>query len=389
MKRFVCLLLCLIMMIFTGCTQVPTPQQTTNGKNEPITPSSSESVQTTPPSEDSEQQYPFGLNAVSLPILEDDYFADDGTLLFTHSYQDLSLVTENTEIADVVTLAFLNRSEGSLNGANQILQAARDDYSDPEGWQSYFLESRIQPTRLDQLVLSLMETQVIFDGSPRPAHVDSAVTYDLLTGTPLTLSGILTDDFSADLLSDHIRNALDAQDDFVLYEDYSQIINDLFSTNTLMDTWYFSSEGLCFFFGSGEIAPMNVGSVHACIPYSQLSGILRDEYFPMEAVAYTGTVKVIPFSDADTNNFSKFIELGLEADAPQCLITTDGVLQNVELLTGVWQSDGSFTKTATLFSAEAISRSHGLVLSIGENAMSSLCLQYVSQGKLYQVSLGS
>ena len=45
-------------------------------------------------------------------------------------------------------------------------------------------------------------------------------------------------------------------------------------------SWYFSDTGMHFYFSPYEIAPYVVGEVDIEIPYAELRGILKEEYFP-------------------------------------------------------------------------------------------------------------
>lgn len=328
--------------------------------------------------------YPYPMTVASMPTVTQTSTAQDGCNLFTYTYQNLSLILEDTAVAEQIEVDFLNRIDFAATGANSIYQAAQADYTGQDDWIPYFYSIIYNTQRLDQRIFSLRGTAVSFDGSPRAATVSTSLTYDLHSGKALTLQEILVADYSADALVNAIITALqgDPQKDTFFF-DYDAIISDMFSTNTPVESWYFSDAGLCFYFSPGEIAPGGSGIIISEIPYEALSGILADSYFPGERVEYVGNSRVIPFDDANQEAFSQFAEVIIcQEDTPAMLLYTNGTICNVRLEIGSWTENGTeFFPEATVFAAEALSVGDGVLLYATQQQLAAMRLTYEASGQ--------
>ena len=116
------------------------------------------------------------------------------------------------------------------------------------------------------------------------------------------------------------------------------------------------------------------------MPYAQLSGILKDDYFPAEEIPYWGNAIFSDFDQTDVSQFHQFAEVVSDASAEQRLFYTDGALLNVRLEIGTWEGD-SFTPEAVIFAAEALSCETALVVQFSNSDLSRLRLSYVSGGE--------
>ncbi len=380
MKKILNLILCICLIAsLTACKQEPaTPSAST--PSEPSASSGSGSE----PSENEAAAYPYPLTTVSMPVFTEEANAKDGTKLYTYAYQGLSVLLQDTAVAEQIEVDYLNRIDFTGSGSNDVYLAAQADYAGQSDWTPYFYSIVYDTARLDQSILSLRGTIVAFDGSPRAATISTSLTYDLLTGRALTLPEILVADYSADALVDAILGALstDKQHES-FFADYDAIISDMFSTNTPVESWYLSTGGLCFYFGSGEIAPGSAGVITAQIPYEALSGILKDAFFPGEHFVYDGQAQFVAFEKADMDAFTQFTEVILtQLSDPVALLYADGTICNVRLETGTWSQNGAeFIPEATVFAAEAISRGDGVLVYADADQLTAMRLTYEASGQ--------
>lgn len=380
MKKITALLLCLsLLLLGTACSAEEPVPTTTHA----TTPTESTPVPTSQPTQPV-QAYQAPLLAFSAPVVTQDFYDDERkVVLFTNHFQNISLVLEDPQIADAVTLDLLNRVDHENSTVRNILSDAQATYSGQSDWVPYSFSTVFHPQRFDQSILSLYGTQAIYSGSPRPTSVNLSVTYDLLSGRLLELKDILVSDFSADALCALIVDALSGPaGEGILYSDYAYVVSDLFATNKPADTWYLSGSGLCFYFAPYEIAPYSAGTVIAEVSYQDLTGLLRDEYFPAETVALSGNVIWKAFDSADQDVFTQFAELILDSSGAEYLLYTDGTLQNVRLETGTWLSDGSFIPNTTVFAAAALCSADALMLQLEADTAQNLRLSYESDGNL-------
>lgn len=377
MKNIIAALLCISLLVLTvGCAKEPAAPT-----NEPTivpttsVPADTEAAETTLPTQPVAIDAP--LLAFSAPIVTKEHRAKDGSLLFTYTSQDISLILEDPQVADAVVIDFLNLIDYENSPAKNILADAESDYSGQSDWVPYSFRTVFSPMRFDAGILSLYGTQALYNGSPRSASANTAVTYDLMTGRPLDLKDVLVEDFSADALSSLICSALSGlETKGMLYSDYAYVISELFSTNKPVDTWYLSTNGLCFYFAPYEIAPYSVGTVTAQIPYAELVGLLKDEYFPAEKIELSGDVQMQPFQNADLSMFTQFAELIIDENGSEYLLHISGCIQNVRIQTGTKLEDESFLSDATIFAAPTLSSSDALMIQLAPDMTQSLLLTY-------------
>ena len=385
MKKIITLLLCLSLITVTGCTKAPS-QPTTGPGIETTAPSPTDPQPTETTTSSTTDDGP--LLVFSAPAIKEEYHAKDGTLLFTYTSQNITLILEDPQVADAVVIDLLNLTDYENSPAKQLLTDAQQVYTGQADWEAYSFSTVFSPMRFDAAILSLSGTQAMYNGSPRSATASMAVTYDLITGQPLALKDVLISDFSADALSALISNALhELEIQGMLYSDYAYVISDLFSTNKPVDTWYFSNKGLCFFFAPYEIAPYSTGTVIAEIPYEELTGLLKDEYFPAEQIQLSGNVNCEPFTAAGLNRFTQFAELILNERGNEYLLYVNGSLRNVRIQTGSWQDDGNFLSDATVFATPFLSGSNALMIQFSPDMTQSLLLTYEDGDQVISLDL--
>ena len=205
--------------------------------------------------------------------------AGELTELFRFSFQDVALNLSAPAVAKAVTLDLLQRMDSNAQSVANLEAQALKDYTPGSQWIPYYYETIYTPTRIDQTILSLSGLHTSYDGKAHPSYSASSATYDLLTGKYLSVSDILSGSADAvKTLSDALIEALDkVASEHSLFTGYQDIIRDTFSADLNRHyTWYFTSEGICFYFSPYEIAPNSAGIIEVTVPYSKLTGVLKD-----------------------------------------------------------------------------------------------------------------
>lgn len=349
----VLLSICLVLTL-AACNKGPAePTETVPTGTTAATTPSTAPAQTEPTVNAPAYQPP--MSAISMPLVEETLEAEDGTLLFTYTYQNVFPVLQDPDVANSVSLELLNKIDASRSLAEQIKSAAKNDYPNANHWSSYFVSIFYNPMRIDQGVLSLFGSQVSYQGSAHPNQVAISATYDLVNGKALEFSDILTEDYSAQQLTQLIIDTLSIRADS-LYSDYTNVITDRFSGEyTAIESWYLSQTGLCLYFSPYDIAPYSMGTITAEIPYAKLNGILKDDYFPAERGSYSGTETIVPFNDVNLSQFNQFAELIMDRNGQTQLLYTDGQIFDIRLEAGMYSPMiDSFTPTATVFACESL-----------------------------------
>lgn len=325
------------------------------------------------------------MTAVSVPTVTQTQTAEDGTILFRYTYQNIELIVSDPEVADSVIVDFLNRIDSTSAQAEQILNAAMSAYSSSDQWIPYLCQITFDPMRIDHGVLSLMGSYASYSGNAHPEATNLSLNYDLVTGTALALKDILADGCSADALYYPIITALDKlKEEKYLYDGYKSTVKELLTQGSQAgDNWYFSQAGMCFYYSPYEIAPYASGVIVAEIPYSQLSGLIKDAYFPAEIEDSNGSVIVEIFSEENLNKFTQFSEVVLDDSGSKLLLHTDGAVNHIRLESGSWNTKGTrFTPEHTVFAAYSLTPGDAIMIQ-AENSddLPTLRLSYSVNGK--------
>lgn len=357
MKRTISLLILICLFLsFTGCNTNPAPAADSTPPavstspaptSDPTVPEATDIVFTQEP-----------MVSVALPITEETCTAEDGALLFSYTYQNMSLITQDPDVGDKVIIDFLNRIDGTFSDAQNVLAAAQAAYPDSENWNPYLYQILFSPTRIDHGVLSLFGSNASYSGGSHPMYASESINYDLVTGEVLSLQDILTEDADIDTLCQLVIEALGAvAAEKSLYSGFEMTVEELFFRDfEITEPWYFSQNGMCFYFSPYEIAPYASGVINAEVPYEKLVGILNDAYFPSERHIATGTVEAVLFEETDLDQFTQIAELILNEGGQKVLLHTDKFVYDVRLEAGSWSANGDlFTPTATVLAAAHLS----------------------------------
>lgn len=379
----ICLLLCI-----SACALPDSGNQNSSASAADETKNGNAATDTSEPTDQLyDQQLP--LLAVSLPTVTQSEIAEDGTVLFNYTYQNLSLILPDPEIADSIIIDFLNRIDQTAADAESIRTAAMTDHERSENWTPYLCQITYDPMRIDAGILSMYGSYVTYSGAVHAGAIYRSVSYDLTTGKVLSLDDILTDTADPDQLCQLVIDALSEQkDDTALFDGFEITVAERFAKGYREDTdWFFTNEGLCYFFSPYEIGPYSSGAITAQIPYSKLVGILDDAYFPAEKEFVSGTVLAKSFEDMAQDEFSRFVEIVLADQGSKLLLYTDTAVYDVRIESGSLSSDdNSFTPEYTVFSAYGLSNGNAVMVQTDTSETQSvLRLSYFTEeGTVYQ-----
>jgi len=386
MKRIqVFFLICSVLLMLSGCfaNSLQTIPSAPPVATQPATTATTLPATIPVPDSTLSQQFPYPLSAISLPSYKDTQLAADGKGLFEYIYQTIDVSTKDPDINRQVIIDFLNKTDFTGSAAESVYHAAQSAYDGQENWEAYKYSVRYSVPRIDQNILSLYATSIYYDGAPQSGTVAQSMNYDLLNGNCLALRNVLIPDFDSATICELIIDGFDSAITEDFYSDYAYVIYDLFSTNIPVENWYLSTAGLCFFFNPGEVAPYSEDIPVSTIPYSELTGILRDEYFPAEIPAYNGIPTLRRMDNIGSSAFESVAELILAEDAQFYCLTTDGTVTDIRLFSGTWVSSTDFVPEATIFAAQALTETTALFISCEEEMLSNICIQYTSAGQVY------
>ncbi len=323
--------------------------------------------------------------SVSLPTTTEVTKADDGAVVFQYTYQAMSLVVPEQEIADKIIIDYCSRIDSASKAAEDVRQQALTDYG-TDGWNgSYLYDTIYTPMRIDQGVLSLYGSTVFVARSSHPTYVCSGANYNMITGDVLTLGSILQGQTSMASLCELVIEYLDTvAKEYSLREGFAQTVRQRFERDASFDEdWYFSRTGLCFFFAPYEIAPYSSGTVIAEIPYGKLLGILDDSFFPPEQDVTSGSMELISVQEADLTQFTRICELTEDAEGEKWLLYPTGSVQNVR----VTITERINSAPVTVFATECLQQGDALMIEAASQTLGCMTLSYESDGQSITMDL--
>lgn len=384
MKRlFTTVLIIALCIGLFGCRSVQPIDTAPNNISSPSTPPTTE-VETENRNPEEIPQKP--LYSISLPVITQSESANDGNEIFRYVYQNVTLIGPEQEVVDKIILDLLNRIDQTTATADSVLSAAMDAYT-PGNWNPYLCQITYKPMRIDQSVLSLYCEYITYSGTSHPEYITSSVTYDLVNGAVLKLTDILSAETSSDALCELVINALQIESASEhLYEGFEDTVKDRFHKPLEYDTaWDFDKNGLRIYFSAYEIAPYSSGVVVAQIPYSDLVGIIKDDYFPAESDASSGCVFVQSFDEASIDNFTQISEVVLKTNGDKVLLYTDRSVSNVAVYSRSWNADGtSYVNTYQVFAANSLTPGDAIMIEADfGDSQRTLLISYSSNGKQF------
>lgn len=365
MKRiFLLFLVFLLLTSIYGCHRQPVETQPSTTQTP--TPDAIQSAANTAPHV---TQQP--MVAVSMPIVTQNYTADNGDILVQHTYQNLELIVPDQDVADAIIIDYLNRTDKAHASAESLYAEILDRDNPDDRNAPYLSQITFQPTRLDQSIFSLLGNTVTHKGYAHPEVTAESVTYDLVTGEVLAISDVLNNSVRPDLLYEKIIASLQRQaNDVSLYEDYEKTVSALLENPT---NWYFSENGLVFYYSPYEIAPYASGIITAEIEYANLTGMLNDAYFPAESDIAQGQLQITAMESNNQDRFSQIAEVVCSESANLWVLYTDGLITNIRIRQQF--GNGEYT----VFASPQITPGDGIVIYLSPT--DTLQVYYTANGE--------
>lgn len=362
MKKLFIFSLALILLL-SGCRKTETPQDTTETETVTIE-TSIETIRPRP------------LVAVSVPATKETETAEDGTILFHKTTQHIHLTMADSDVAEKVSLDFLNRIDEFSSHGEQIRQTAIAEFNNPDSeippYFPYEYGIRYEPKRIDQGILSFFGSEISYAGGIHPDYHCVSANYDLITGETLTLGSILTHENALPSLKALLLAQLNKlKDETQLFDSYKDTINRRFEGDESFDEdWFFTTTGLCFYFSPYEIGPYSSGSIIAEIPYEKLTGIIADEFFPAERELAEGSISITAYADAALSDETLIAELILDPEGESYILQTDKGVLDLTI-----QCDNY-----TVFAMQQLAPEDAVLVKVNPETTENLTVIYQSNG---------
>lgn len=382
MKKFIAIILALsLTTTIMGCSRKPKKDQQSPepsiSNQDPTSPSTP--ADPTAPTESFNET----MVAVSVCATTTNKSAEDGTVLFKRTTQKMNLVLHKPEVAEKIIIDFLTRIDSTNQPAAEIEAMATSAYKNNSNWIPYFYHLAYSPARIDKTVLSLYGDKVIYSGTAHPDRFRVSASYDLDTGDVLTLASIMTTEAKTDDFCKLVLEGLStrAEGDY-LYENYAEVVKQRFNTDASLDeAWYFTGNGLCFYFVPYEIAPYSSGVITVEIPYEKLQGLVYPTYIPAKRATATGNVVITDFSETDIDKFSHIAELIMDQTGNMYMVYSEGNVQDVQIT--FTDLDGSYT----VFAANCLTAGDAIMVQANDSMLLKMELSYRSGGETVKIPM--
>lgn len=381
MKKVLALLCCIMLFIsFIGCSkQTESTEQTADASAAVPTETTNKP---TAPAETTAQNLETNIItqpivSVALPMQSETFTDENGNVLLNYSAPYIVLSMSEQEIADRITLEFLNRIDETANKRVEIIDSAKSAVKTEGNWRPYQYTVVYEPKRVDNGVVSLLGCEASYLG----AHIDkiyNSVNYNMTTGHNLSLLNIIADDTKINDLCQLVINTLsDKKEQLSLYEDFESTVKDHFDSG-INDAWFFSASGLCFFFSPYDIAPYSSGVVVAEIPYANLLGIIKDDYFPEEQANTPGLISAKNHKKDLQNDFTRFTELSINEGGSEFLLYTDDSVNDIQIIVGNKFGNSLTTEQYTVFAQSSLTKGDAILVSADFTLNQSIKIKYRS-----------
>ena len=390
MKKMTCLFLSALLLL-SVCACSNTEQKDNTTTTHPETISDQTTASSTPGQETQADSVRLPMLSISMPVTTESTAAEDGTIIFSNTYQDVSLIAPDTETADTIVLNLLTQIDNKQVSTEDMLAWAKSNYAEEESWYPYFYQVIYHPKRIDEKVLSLYGAEVSYSGGGHPNQVCVSATYDMATGKQLLLGDILTGSDAATALSQLIIEDLAVnKDTYQLYEGFAATANERYGGVSAVwseqSAWFLSTDGLCVYFSPYDIAPYVVGEIVIEIPYEKLSGILLDDFIPAQLPDASGQVRTALAQDIDLEQYTQFAEAILDPNGERFIIYSDDLVTDILLEQGDLSADsGSFTVSSTVLAAHSLCDGDAIMVQSSFSADApSLRLTYRSNDQIFR-----
>ena len=263
--------------------------------------------------------------SVTMQDLSQSCYADDGsTLLFKYSDKLPSVTVSGNEAATTAINNTLKKvssdySAGSgEDGIDALLAAAKAQYADDpsmfsDSGMSYSMERTADVARGDKTVLSIVYTAYSFTGGVHGLTSSFGENLNTATGTELKLADIASDrDAFAKFCADYIVELTKGSDysGITFNDDYKSTVS---SAVVADGSWYFSGDGVVFIADQYTLAAYAAGAFRFTVPYSKLTGLLKDEYMGVSLDEnYTSVYS--QYYNLPNGAYVKFVESGSAAE---------------------------------------------------------------------------
>lgn len=289
---------------------------------------------------------------------------DDGLTLLLESQAVPTFTSADPERSAWVN-ELLDGIERDYATNSENLRTYAEDFVELNGTEYFYSHSNYQQLavcRHDSAVVSLICLSSLYAGGSHPNSVQTTYNLDIANRRLLSLEDILLESGAGELTNlvqagvDEKFSAIDSG--FGLFEDHTETIENTMNWGAMTPYWYLTDTGLVIFYNQYELGPYAAGIIKVEVPYADLTGILREEYFPAQPDGTPGDLYLTTAGEGRT------ISITIDPAGQTLSIGVEGQIHQVRLSEVVWLEDTPISQEV-LFSAMTLSEGDVLQLTGG------------------------
>ena len=212
--------------------------------------------------------------------LEETFAKDDPSVQLTSLSWDTIAINRPGCEALSETIAIWNADVENRLKNEEMVSSAEESYEEMKDyWTPMTFEDSVSVMRFDDLVFSFQADSYMYTGG---AHGDTGIggySYKVSDGTALTYDELFTDRAAIDKkASEYLKDVLvkkyTTEDGLMMFDGWESELD-----NYLKEPeWLLNGYGLQYMIGYYVLGPYAMGNSIITIPYTELKGILKEEY---------------------------------------------------------------------------------------------------------------
>lgn len=285
----------------------------------------------------------------------DQIYSDNGTELVYEQYCDATYYSTDDEAGEWVESVIADIERDYSSNSKNLAKYAQEiiDLNGLEDFYSFSNYQELGIARHDTRVVSLISMSSVYSGGAHPGSVQTACNLDLQALQLLTLEDVIYEEQAQtlnQLVAEAVREKFVFLEDYGLYDGYETTIANSMNYGNMTAYWYFNDVGLVIFYNQYELAPYAAGIIKVELPYEELNGILREQYFPTDCDGLSGDLVL----RSDWEGCSK-IPITIEEDGERILVGVEGEICQIQMSEIFWL-EGQPVLQHMLFSADSLSQ---------------------------------
>lgn len=261
------------------------------------------------------------------------------------------------EILDTIQSEFAANSANLYKYAQDFLELNGSEY-----FYSYSNYQELGIARHDESLVSILSLSSLYSGGVHPNAVQSAYNLDLQNHRVLRLEDVIEESGAETLITQvkhQIREKFQDLGEQALFDDYQQTIDQSLLYGNMTPYWYFNDTGLVIFYNQYELGPYAAGIIKVELPYGELEGILRREFYPSQSSGTPGNLVL----RGDWEGYRK-IPITIESEGERLLVGVEGMIFQIQLSEIYWLEQTPIMQEI-LFSAASMSQNDVLEIQGG------------------------